>query len=158
MTKFKFSLFLLYVSYRESKEKLLMYQPNLSCANMFLTYFPEGFSWEFLVGVCRPVLQIQTLFQTKKYHFPHPFSDPEVVTKRNITCLHKTEIMSSLVRLKLQQKKAISNSCYTFFLIPLELKRRTRWYTTVVPLLTIPVSDQKGAKTLPFRGGRLWLT
>ena len=34
-----------------------------------------GYFWEFLVGVCRPVLQILTLFQTKKYHFPHPFSD-----------------------------------------------------------------------------------
>ena len=33
-----------------------------------------GYSWEFLVGVCRPV-QILTLFQTKKCHFPHPFSD-----------------------------------------------------------------------------------
>ena len=127
MTKFKFSLLLLYVSYRDSKEKLLMYRTNLSCAIMFLSYISPrdspGNSW---CGVCRPVLQILTLFQTKKYHFPHPFSDPEVVTKRNITCLHKTEIMSSLVRLKLQQKKAILNSCYTFFLIPLELKRRTR--------------------------------
>ena len=28
-----------------------------------------------LVGVCRPVLQILTLFQTKKCNFPHPFSD-----------------------------------------------------------------------------------
>ena len=27
-------------------------------------------------GVCRPVLQILTLFQTKTCHFPHPFSDP----------------------------------------------------------------------------------
>ena len=36
---------------------------------------PGGeYSWEFLVGVCRPVLQILTLFQTKKCHFPHPFS------------------------------------------------------------------------------------
>ena len=32
-------------------------------------------SWEFLVGVCRPVLQTLTLFQTKKSHFSHPFSD-----------------------------------------------------------------------------------
>ena len=99
MTKFKFSLLLPYVSYRESKEKLLMYHPNLSCAIMFLSYFPEGFSRKFLVGMCRPVLQILTLFQTKKCHFPHPFSDLEMVTKRNITCLHKTEIMSSLLRL-----------------------------------------------------------
>ena len=34
-----------------------------------------GYSWEFLVGVCRPVLQILTPFQTKISHFLHPFSD-----------------------------------------------------------------------------------
>ena len=34
-----------------------------------------GYSWEFLVGVCRPFLQILTLFQTKTCHFPHPFPD-----------------------------------------------------------------------------------
>ena len=28
-----------------------------------------------LVGVCRPVVQILTLFQTKTCNFPHPFSD-----------------------------------------------------------------------------------
>ena len=47
----------------------------------------------------------------QKCHFPHPFSDPEVVAKRNITSLHKTEIMSSL-----QQKyflKSISSSHIT---------------------------------------------
>ena len=35
----------------------------------------RGYYWEILVGVCRPVLRILTLFQTKKSHFPHPFSD-----------------------------------------------------------------------------------
>ena len=35
---------------------------------------PGGYHWQFLVGVCRPVLQILTLFQTKKGNFPHPFS------------------------------------------------------------------------------------
>ena len=34
-----------------------------------------AYSWEFLVRVCRPVLQILTLFQTKKCNFPYPFSD-----------------------------------------------------------------------------------
>ena len=29
-----------------------------------------GYFWEFLVGVCHLVLQILTLFQTKKCHFP----------------------------------------------------------------------------------------
>ena len=28
-----------------------------------------GYFWEFLVGVCHPVLQILTLFQTKNCHF-----------------------------------------------------------------------------------------
>ena len=32
------------------------------------------FSWEFLVGVCRPVLQILTRFQTQKCNFLYPFS------------------------------------------------------------------------------------
>ena len=34
-----------------------------------------GYYWEFLVGVCRPVLRILSSFQTKICHFPHPFSD-----------------------------------------------------------------------------------
>ena len=34
-----------------------------------------GYSWEFLVGMCHPVLQILTLYQTKKCHFSHLFSD-----------------------------------------------------------------------------------
>ena len=40
----------------------------------------------------------------QKMSFPPLFSDLEVTTKRNITCLRKTEIMSSLLRLKLQKK------------------------------------------------------
>ena len=57
-------------------------------AKIFSTVFsldilPGGYSWEFLVGVCRPVLQILTLFQTKKYNFPHPLSDqtPKIHTR-----------------------------------------------------------------------------
>ena len=34
----------------------------------------RGCSSEFVVGVCHPVLQILTLFQTKTCHFPYPFS------------------------------------------------------------------------------------
>ena len=65
--------------------------------------------------------------QKKKCPFPHPFSDLvskihtrfqtwKRVTKRNITCLHKTEIMSSLLRLKPPQNdlfNTISNSHIT---------------------------------------------
>ena len=34
-----------------------------------------GYSREFLVGLCHPVVQILTLFQTKNCNFPHLFSD-----------------------------------------------------------------------------------
>ena len=41
-----------------------------------LLLIPGGwYHWEFLVGVWCPVLRILTLLQTKKCHFPHPFSD-----------------------------------------------------------------------------------
>ena len=33
-----------------------------------------GYSWEFFVGVCRPVPQILNLFQTKECNYRHPFS------------------------------------------------------------------------------------
>ena len=44
---------------------------------------PGGYSWEFLAGVCRPMLQILTLFQTKICHFLHPFLDlaPKIYTR-----------------------------------------------------------------------------
>ena len=48
-----------------------------------------GYSWEFVVGLCRTVVQILILFQTKKSHFPHPSSD-----------LPEAEIMLSLLRLE----------------------------------------------------------
>ena len=35
----------------------------------------EVYSWEILVGGSHLFLQILTLFQAKKGHFPHPFSD-----------------------------------------------------------------------------------
>ena len=42
-----------------------------------------GYSWKFLVGVCHMGLKILTLFQTKKCHFPHPFSDLVSVGRNN---------------------------------------------------------------------------
>ena len=73
------------------------------------------YSWEFAVGVCRPVLQILTLFQTKKLSFsttvfspglynPFPFSDLAYAGRL------------SLLRLERKQKdflKATSNSHIT---------------------------------------------
>ena len=58
---------------------------------------PRGYSWEFLVGVCRPVLQILTISKTKKCLFLHPFLDlaPKINTGFQTWPL---ENMSSLPR------------------------------------------------------------
>jgi len=32
-----------------------------------VVFLPGGYSWKILVGVCRPALQILTLFQTNNY-------------------------------------------------------------------------------------------
>ena len=47
---------------------------------LFVDNLPEEYSWEFLLGMYHPVLQMLTLFQTKKCHFPHPF--PDLVSKK----------------------------------------------------------------------------
>ena len=62
------------------------------------------------MGVCCPVLQIQTLFQTQKCHFPHSFSD----LASNIIGSYSD---LRLLRLEHQQKdvlKSISNSHIIF--------------------------------------------
>ena len=66
---------------------------------------PGGYSYEFLVGVYRPVLQILTLFQTKKCHFLHPF-------------LHLAfrEKLCSL--LELEHKQNIFSNAFRIFLFP----------------------------------------
>ena len=56
-----------------------------------VTKLPEGrggggrFSWEFLVGQCRPVLQILALFQTFKCHFPPDLNDPYPISVLALT-------------------------------------------------------------------------
>ena len=76
-----------------------------------------------MVGVCRPVLQILTLFQTKKRYFSHQSS--EIHTHSHNWAL---KIMSSLLIRWEQQQKRFS---------PLKSKQLGS-YTPVVPLKTIP--------------------
>ena len=78
-----------------------------------------GYSGNSWWGVCRPALRILTLFQTTKCHFPHPFSELEVVTKRNLTYVFSTlrEIMSSLLRLERQQKDFFLSYSLIVFII-----------------------------------------
>ena len=87
----------------------------------------------FVVGLCRTVVQILILFQTKKSHFPHPSSD-----------LPEAEII--LLRLERQQKRFLKIhfefAYYSFLLVHLELKRQTRSYTPVFPQKPYPIPDQ----------------
>ena len=58
--------------------------PSLPTALNLKTFhlYPERaggvYSWEFFVGVCRPVLQILTLFQTKNMSFYRPVFRPDL--------------------------------------------------------------------------------
>ena len=67
-----------------------------------------GYSWEFLVVVCRPVLQILTLFQTKNCNFPHPFSDQ---TSKIHTCFQTWPLSRNyFIITRLEGKQKISSN------------------------------------------------
>ena len=119
-----------------------------------------GYSWEFLLGVCRSVLQILTLFQTKKCHFSHPFSDlaskihirfQTCRRSQNATCLFtKTEInyiIIWLLRLERQQNDFLiihfEFTLYGFISHSFGTNRQICWYTTVARSKTIPDSWPK---------------
>ena len=53
-----------------------LHNHRMSCIRRFFwRKSPVGYFRDFLVGVCHPDLQILTLFQTKKCHYSHQFSD-----------------------------------------------------------------------------------
>ena len=64
-----------------------------------------GYSWKFLEGVCRTVLQILTLFQTKNVIFHTRFQTTPLKSIPVFRPGLQTEIMSSLLRLERKQKK-----------------------------------------------------
>ena len=103
------------------------------------------YSREFFVGVCRLVLQILTLFQIKKFHFPHPFSD-----------LASMKLCHQLLRLEQQQKdllKSISNSHITLsFLFILGFKWQIEYVPTLpkLPRKPYPIPDHNGQSLYPF--------
>ena len=89
-----------------------------------------GYSWEFLVGVCRLGPQILTLSQTKKCNFPNPFQTKPLKSIPVFRPGLYAEIMLLLLRL---ERKQISNSHVSLSLTHLELKRQIRSYTPIVP-------------------------
>ena len=144
---------------RPTRAKMLAYTqanwPMRSCSGLE-SYLGSRCTTRYWVRgggtlVCCPVLQILTLLYPIKCHFSHPFSnlasknpylfsdpDLEVVTKCNITCLHKNRNYVVIAEVKTKRKRCLNIhlefTYYTFFLIYLELERRTYRCTTVVPL------------------------
>ena len=102
-------------------------------------------------GVCSPVLLILTLFQAKKCHFSHPYSDlPSTIHTHSQTwplrnCHHYLGWTSN----KKQFLKIHFEFVYfSFFLSHLVLKQEIRSHTPVVPLDTIPDSIPKWSKSI----------
>ena len=109
-------------------------------------YVPGRSSTEFLVGVCRPVLQILTLFQTKKCHFSHPFSD--LVSKTHTySQTWPSRIMSSLLRLEQQQNWNLHISL-SFF--PFEIETKNTFVHSRSSFETIHIPDSR------FQMGKLY--
>ena len=112
---------------------------------------PGGdYSQEFLVGVCRPVLQILTLFQTKKCHFPNPFSDQ--ASKLHTRFQTWAEIMSSLLRLERKQKNSSNPFRIRIFLFlsySFGIEARNTFIRSLSPRKLYPISDQNGTKNPP---------
>ena len=88
----------------------------------------NGYSWEFLVGACRPVLQILTPIQTKICHFLHPFSDA-----------------ASKIRTRFQTCHIFLKSHFEFVYI-LELKRQIHIFMLYRTWKIIPDSRPKWAE------------
>ena len=90
-------------------------------------------------GVCRPVLQVLTLFQTKKCHFPHRFKTWPVRNYVTIT-----------VR-RLTLKRFLKTHFEFAYMIysRSSLENHTRIQTKSGKSLC-PFSNQNGEKTIPF--------
>ena len=105
-----------------------------------------GYSWEFLIGVCCPVLQILTQFQTQKCNFLHPFSD------------QTSKIHTRLLRLECKQKNSSNPFRIRIFLFLSHSFGFETIHTlihSVVPSKTIPDSRPKWGKSIPvFRPKR----
>ena len=107
------------------------------------------YSWELLLGVYRPILQILTRFQTKKCNYPYPFSDLAFWQK---LCYHYLAVRAQTQKFF----QSISNSHISLsFLLIVNWNDKKCSYTPVVPSKTQPDFRSKSVKCIPvFRPKR----
>ena len=110
----------------------------------------RGYSWEFVVTVCCPFLQILTRFQTQKCNFPHPFSDQtsKIHTRFQTWPLGRNYVIITQIRVQTKKFfKSISKS-HIFLSYSFGIERS---YNPVIPSKTIPYYRPKWAKCIPSR-------
>ena len=92
--------------------------------------------------VCRPVLQILTLFQTKKCNFPHPFSDQtfEIHTRFQTCPLGRNYVIITY------SSNPFQIGIFLFLSYSFGIETMIHSYTSVVPPKTIPDSRPKWPK------------
>ena len=71
--------------------------------------------------------KILTLFQTKKCHFPHPFSDLEEVTKRNIHVYKDRNYCNIITQIRALTKTRPKWAQSVPVLTPKQRKNHTLW-------------------------------
>ena len=112
------------------------------------------------MGVCRTVLQIVTVFQTKTFHFSHPFSD--LASKK--LCHHfldstPTKDISYLHNYFSLFSYTFGNKTINTFIHSRSfLKNHTRFQTKMHGQSVCPFSDQYGAKIIPFGAAHTFMT
>ena len=125
-------------------------------------FIPRGYSWEFLVGVCRLVLQILTLFQTKKMSFSrsHPFSD---LAFRQTLCHNYLDQSANKNFFKCIRSRIFLFLSYSFGNETINKFIHSRSSLKTIPdsrqkwAKLCPFSDQKGPKTTPFGAAHTYM-
>ena len=129
-----------------------------------------GYSYEFLLGVCRPVLHILTLFQIKTCHTRFQTWPLKSIPVFRLGIGRNYVIIYNKIKTLTKRFLTIhfEFAYYSFFHFHLELKRQIRSCAPVFPSKPYPNSDQNkqslysfsepkrtktdqnGAKTIPF--------
>ena len=113
-----------------------------------------GYSGEFLVGMCRPVLQILTLFQTKNVIFQTRFQDWPLGRNYVFIIYTRTQTKNSLNSFRMRIFLFLSYSLgietiNTFINSPISLENHTRFQTKMGKVYT-RFQTKKAQKPYPM--------
>ena len=109
-----------------------------------LTYLGNpGYSWEFLMGVCRPVLPILALFQDKKCHFHTRF---ETWCPRNYVIITQIRMPNK----KFLKPLTIRILLFLSYALVIETTNMFIHCRSSLTEKLYPIPDQNGQNVYPF--------